>query len=283
MNKDIKDLLKNNSKNNMPDLWDKIEIKLKDKKRRNPRSFLAIAAIIIVVFTVGVINKNNFLNNNGLDQQKVEIDEITVLKDLNLKEILEDKLRTGNYLGTRETSYTNIEETSIDEKSSSIIYGKVIDVKSFAEDDLISSNIEIEVIKDYKNNISEGEKILLGARGGEVTLEEYIKNASEVTIWRNEYDKVEDKSKKIIALDEGIPQYRQGEYILVYVFKLNKEVYYSEKEERFIEPPTADYGAYSKLYVNPNTEEVYKYIYDFNSNELIKEHIDTLDSFENHN
>lgn len=283
MDKDIKDLLKNNSKDNMPDLWGKIESKLQEKKGRKSRWFLTLVAAIVIIFTIGVINKSGFLNNNGLNQQKVEADEITVLEDLNLKEIVEGKLRASGYSGSNETSYTEVEETSFEAKSSSIIYGKVIDVKSFAEDDLISSDIEIEVIKDYKNNISEGEKILLGSMGGEVTVEEYIKNASEINIWRNEYDKVEDKSKKIIALDNGVPQYREGEYVLVYLFKFNKEVYYSEKEERLIEPPTADYGAYEKLYVNPNTEEVYKYIYDYNSDELIKENVSALDFFENNN
>lgn len=283
MSNDIKELLKINSKNIMPELWDRIEIRLQGRKSRKPMMFLSVVAIIAVVFTMGVIKKNNILDNNALGQQSVEKNETVVLKDLTIKEILSDKFITSGYLDNIENSYTKVQEINIDKESSSIIYGKVMKVTSFVEGNLICSNIEIEVIEDYKNNILKDEKILLESRGGELTLQEYIKNASQVVISRNEYDKVEDKSKKIVTLDEGVPQYREGEYVLVYIFKLDKEEYYSEKEGRFIQPRMAEYGEYSKLYVNPNTEEVYKYIYDSTTEELVKERVGTLESFENHN
>lgn len=58
----------------------------------------------------------------------------------------------------------------------------------------------------------------------------------------------------------------------------SRAVNYEEESYGIIEPPTYDYGAFIKQYVNPNTKEVYEYKYDYESDKLIKENITTLDN-----
>lgn len=285
MDKDIKEILENNSKDNMPDLWGKIESKLYDKKKRNKKRLLAVAAIITVVFSTRLINSRYITNNDIAENKEADLTEsmeISVIEDLDLDKLLADKVMVGG-LVLNNMEYSDIRTVNYDEDSYAIVYGKVKDVKSYVSDgSLIISDINIEVIEDYKNNLAKGETITIGSFGGEVTYEEFISKADENIIWRNEYDKIEDKSKMFIQLDRNnIPQYRKGEYVLVYLYKTNKETYYSEKDEMIIQPPSCDYGAYIKQYVNPNTKEVYEYKYDYEKDNIIKENITTLDEIGN--
>lgn len=333
MDKDIKDILKEKSKNEIPDLWDKIESKLEDKKKRNSKKALVMAASLVVIFTVAIIGKsylngNEIMAENSINQEleseenKVEIanddkfdrlenaeklDEydissetsinIGILPDLNLEELLKDKIKATDVSDYSESNSYIGREVNIEKESVAIVYGRVIDKKSFLNDDVIYSNLSIEVIKDYKENIAEGDVITVGSKGGEMSLEEYKEKASQYNELNGEGDSkkgysasrviIENESdgNTVITLNKGIPQYRVGEYVLVYLFELKKEGYYSWKDEKYYEAPTTDYGIYAdgKLYVNPSTKDVFNYSYDEINKKLLKENITTLDYLENLN
>lgn len=287
MDKDIKDLLNSEAKNNMPDLWDKIECKLPDKNKikvTHRNRILVIAASLAIVFTVGLfsdkLQKNKYSNMESVENKREDKKDIAMLEDLNLEKILEDKTIAGG-MGEASKAY---DKRFIDyqNEAQAVIYGKVVEVKSYVDQGIfIVSDIKIEVIKDYKNNILEKEYIILGNAGGEATYQEFIDKSYE-SIWKKRgYDTVEDKSKKLIELcDDGIPQYRVGEYVLVYTYKVDKNEVYAPKEGKYIEPPRYDYFALKKLYANPNTNEVFKYKYDLENNKLIKEKVTSLGEVE---
>lgn len=296
----------------MPDLWGKIESKLEDKKKKNNKKILAVAASMAIIFTIGIAAKSILINDNNIKAENninkdapVEEDEIAaadgsetsinieVLPDLNLEDILKDKIVESYGISNAYIA----RDIDIEKESAAIVYGKVTEVKSYLQDNMINSYLSIEVIKDYKGNIKEGEKITVGSSGGEMFLEEYNKESSYPYILSSEAENGKDEGKrvvfgekksdgyKIIALSKGVPQYREGEYVLVYLFEIDKEGYYSWKDEKYYEPPAVDYGIYSsgKLYVNPNTGEVFNYTYDYISEKLIKEKVTTLDALENRN
>ncbi len=312
MDKDFIDILKENSKNNMPDLWGKIESKLETKKKKNKKNILSAVASIAVIFSIAITGRNILMKDNNLkaensiNQEVLEENEetsensnsqnseasisIDVLPDLNLQEMLEDKI-VGSY-GISSGYVTR--EINIKEEAISIVYGKVVEVNGYLQEDMINSYLTIEVIEDYKKGIKEGDVITVGSSGGEMLLEDYNKEASHPYILNSNsengkdegkrvvYGETESEGYKIINLNKGVPQYRTGEYVLVYLFEVNKEGYYSLKDEKYYKPPVADYGIYSdgRLYVNPNTREVFKYEYNMN-NTLEKEKVGTLDSIEN--
>lgn len=119
----------------------------------------------------------------------------------------------------------------------------------------------------------------MGAHGGEMTYEDYISQIDPMRVEKFGYNRIEDKSKMVIDLGTGVPMYREGEYVLVYVKSLDKEEYYKERQE-IREEESYDYGVYKRLYVNPNTREVFKYEYKLD-NTLEKIKVGTLDDIEN--
>ena len=322
MNNDFKDRLKEESKNDMPDLWDKIECRLEDKyeiqrisgtRQENKRNRnIIIVASFISLLVVSMVIKN-FINSNvemvensTLQQESNEekneslaednsentsesnqvdefalddnIGESELLEDLNLQKFLEDKIIVN--IGDQ-NSYA-ADPNSIDYLgiSENIVYGKVTSVKSYVKfGSMIYSDMTIEVIEDYKGDFKGGDTFIMGSHGGEMTYDEYISQIDPMRVEKFGYDKVEDKSKKFIDLRDGIPMYREGEYVLVYVSSLDNNEYYKEHPE-LRQKESYDYGVYKTLYVNPNTREVFKYEYKPN-NTLEKIKVGTLDDIEN--
>lgn len=332
MDKDIKELLENNSKENMPDLWDKIESKLENKNKINKKRFLAVAAVIAVVFSTVLMRNGNVLNevlpeneevvlmdegineaidnrtdggvgrgtegyvNDGKDilmgeewpisdglyssmEEKIlkdGLDNKRVFGDIDLEKVLNNKILLDG-LGANNQSLEHNAMSNYKE-SDSIIYGKVKSVKSYVGEGLeIKSDIYIQVIEDYKNNIEKDEIIKVNSNGGEVSYDEFISKLDKGSDLKKKYEKKENKSKMFIQLgDNNITQYTAYEHVLVYVDKVNKGESYSGDNEDV----TETYEAVIKQYVNPNTNEVYKYNYsnENGKHNLKKESIDNLDN-----
>ncbi|MBM6838787.1 hypothetical protein H9X77_11250, partial [Clostridium saudiense] len=111
MDDDLKNRLKEESKNNMPDLWSDIESKLECRKKNNNKKMISIAASVAAVFIIAttgrniLINEGNFKAANSINQEVQKDNDkgalndesagIDVLPDLNLQEILEDKIVLG--------------------------------------------------------------------------------------------------------------------------------------------------------------------------------------------
>lgn len=331
MDKDIKEILENNSKDNMPDLWDKIESKLENKNKINKKRFLAVAAVIAVVFSMvlmrNVLNEvlseneevvlmdegiNEAIDNGtdgGVDRGiegsvndekdilmggegaisyglyssmeerilKDGLDNKGVFGDIDLEKVLDNKILV-DVLGINNQSSEHNAMSNYKE-SDSIIYGKVKSVKSYIGEGLeIKSDIYIQVIEDYKNNIEKDEIIKVNSNGGEVSYDEFISKLDKGSDLKKKYEKKENKSKMFIQLgDNNIPQYTAYEHVLVYVDKVNKGESYSGDNEDV----TETYEAVIKQYVNPNTKELYKYNYsnENGKHNLKKESIDNLDNF----
>lgn len=298
MDNDIKGKLQEESKNNMPDLWGKIEGKLEDKKKRSSKKNLAIAASLAVVFTVGIMGEvylqrdemivensiyNEVANENDLydklyNKSELNIEEVEVLEELDLERILEDKIVVSL---NSNTSYS-VDPNSIDYDaiSDNIVYGKVTSVNSYVKfAGSIYSDMTVEVIEDYKGEFKQGDTFIMGDAGGEMTYEDYIAQMDPMRVEKFGYDKIEDKSKMFIDLSDGIPMYREGEYVLVYVKALDNDEYYKERPELRANE-TYDYGVYKRLYVDPNTRDVFKYEYKMD-NTLKKIKAGTLNDIEN--
>ncbi|SCJ59873.1 Uncharacterised protein [uncultured Clostridium sp.] len=294
MSNDFKDRLKEESKNYMPDLWSEIEGKLEYKKKNNNKKIISIAASLAVVFIIAtagrniLINEGNFKASNSINQEvKKKNDEVAfddkftgidVLPDLDLKEILEDKIVLS--LSNENNYSADINSVDYSEISENIVYGKITEVKSYVKfEGEIYSDMTVEVIEDYKGGFKKGDTFIMGAHGGEMNYEDYVEQIDPMRVEKFGYDRVEDKSKMVIDLRDGVPMYREGEYVLVYVKSLDNEEYYKEHPE-LIENESYDYGVYKRLYVNPNTREVFKYEYKLN-NTLEKLKAGTLDDIEN--
>lgn len=294
MSNDFKDRLKEESKNYMPDLWSEIEGKLEYKKKNNNKKIISIAASLAVVFIIATAGRNilikegNFKASNSINQEvKKKNDEVAfddkftgidVLPDLDLKEILEDKIVLS--LSNENNYSADINSVDYSEISENIVYGKITEVKSYVKfEGEIYSDMTVEVIEDYKGGFKKGDTFIMGAHGGEMNYEDYVEQIDPMRVEKFGYDRVEDKSKMVIDLRDGVPMYREGEYVLVYVKSLDNEEYYKEHPE-LIENESYDYGVYKRLYVNPNTREVFKYEYKLN-NTLEKLKAGTLDDIEN--
>lgn len=309
MDKDFKDKLKEESKNSMPDLWDKIECRLevKDelksgedarKKKLNKKMFIAASFIFLLVISMMIknfINKGVDIAENSIYQQEDNVEEnesnqlsefvlednsveADILEDLNFQEYLEDKIVVSI---SGQNSYS-VNPNSIDYIgiSDNIVYGKVISVKSYVKfGSMIYSDMTIEVIEDYKGDFKGGDTFIMGSQGGEMTYDEYISQIDPMRVEKFGYDNVEDKSKKFTDLRDGVPMYREGEYVLVYVSSLDNNEYYKENPE-LREQESYDYAVYKRLYVNPNTREVFKYQYKPN-NTLEKIKAGSLDHIQN--
>lgn len=285
MDNDIKDLLKDYSKNNMPDLWGKIEDKLDNKKNKKNKKMLIIAASIGIIFTMGLIYKNlglkSSINNEEISENtnsNLEIsNKIEVLDDLDLEKVMKDKIVLGRSL---ENSYADDSRfINYETEAEAIVYGKVINVKSYVKfGNMIFSDITIEVINDYKKNIEEGTKIVLGVSGGELSYYEFIEQANPELVEKRGYNNIEDKTQKFIETFEGVPIYRVGEYVLVYADSIANDEYYKKNLDESIR---YEYYPLKELYVNPNTKEVFEYELDYENNKLIKKYIKSLDSLEN--
>lgn len=282
MDNDIKELFKDYSKNSMPDLWDDIEKRLDYKKKKKNKNLLIVAASVIIIFTLGVkyrssVDKNN-TNISEDSSPKIEIaNKAEVLKDLDLEEIMKDKIVLGSAF---ENSYADDSKfINYETESEAIVYGKVINVNSYVvSGSMIFSDITIEVIDDYKNHISKGSNMILGVHGGELSYYDFIEQADSELVNKRNYNNVEDKSKKIIETWEGVPVYRVGEYVLVYANSIANDEYFKNNPDENI---SYEYYALKQLYVNPNTREVFEYRYDYENNKLIKEYIKSLDSLTN--
>lgn len=282
MDNDIKDLLKDYSKNSMPDLWNDIEKRLDNKKKKKNRNLLIVAASVIIIFTVGVKYRSfGDKSNTNISEDsspKIEIaNKIEVLEDLDLEKVLKDKIVLGSAF---ENSYADDSKfINYETESEAIVYGKVVDVNSYVRfGHMIYSDITIEVIDDYKNNISKGSNITLGVHGGELSYYDFIEQSDSELVNKRNYNNVEDKSKKIIETWEGIPIYRVGEYVLVYANSIASDEYFKNNPDQNI---SYEYYPLKQLYVNPNTREVFEYKYDYENNKLIKEYVKSLDSLKN--
>ena len=282
MDNDIKDLLKNYSKNSMPDLWSDIEKRLDNKKNKRNKNLLIIAASLLIIFTTGVTyrsfgDKNN-TNISEDSSSQIEIaNEIQVLEDLDLEEITKDKIVLGLF---SESNYVNDSKfINYETEAEAIVYGKVVDVNSYVRfGHMIYSDITIEAIDDYKNNISKGRNIILGVHGGELSYYDFIEQADSELISKRNYNNIEDKSKSVIETWEGVPVYRVGEYVLVYANSIANDEYFKSNPDENI---SYEYYPLKQLYVNPNTREVFEYRYDYEKNKLIKEYVKSLDSLKN--
>lgn len=288
MDNDIKNLLKDYSKDNMPDLWDKIENKLYYKKKKRNKKLLIIAASISIIFIIGITYKSIFMNNSIINENisedinsKIEIaNKIEVLEDVDLEKTLKDKIVLGSAL---ENSYADDSRfINYETEAEAVVYGKVVNVKSYVDfGHMIFSDITIEVINDYRNNISIGDNITLGVHGGELSYYDFIAQADPQLVDKRGYNNIEDKTKKFIETWEGIPVYRVGEYVLVYANSIANDEYYKKNPDESI---SYEYYPLKQLYVDPNTREVFEYKYDYdyeNGNKLIKEYVKSLDSLEN--
>ena len=285
MEKDIKDLLKGYSKNNMPDLWDKIENRLDNNKKKRNKKILIIAASIGIIFTMGLTYKNlglkSSINNEKISENansNFEIaNKIEDLDDLDLEKAMKDKIVFGRSL---ENSYADDSIfINYETEAEAIVYGKVVNVKSYVKSgNMIFSDITIEVINDYKKNIEEGAKIVLGVSGGELSYYEFIEQANPELVEKRGYKNIKDKTQKFIETFEGVPIYRVGEYVLVYANFIANDEYYKKNPDESI---SYEYYPLKQLYVNPNTKEVFEYELDYENNKFIKKYIKSLDSLEN--
>lgn len=283
MDNDIKDLLKDYSKNNMPDLWNEIENRLDNKKKKRNKNLLIIAASIGIIFTIGVTYKNfgvkNNINISEDSDSKIEIaNKIEVLDDLDIEKVMKDKIVLGSAF---ENSYVDDSRfINYETESEAVVYGKVVNVKSYVRfGHMIFSDVSIEVIHDYKNNISRGDSITLGVHGGELSYYDFIEQANSELVNKRGYNNMEDKTKKIIETWDGVPVYRVGEYVLVYANSIANDEYYKNNTDENI---SYEYYPLKQLYVDPNTREVFEYIYNYESdNKLIKQYVKSLDSLEN--
>lgn len=282
MDNDIKDLLKDYSKNSMPDLWSDIEKKLDYKKKKKNRNLLIIAASLIIIFATGVTYKNlgDKSNTNISEDSSPQIEisnKIQVLEDLDLEEITKDKIVLGLF---SENNYANDSKfTNYETEAEAIVYGKVINVNSYVIfGSMVYSDITIEVIDDYKNNISKGSNITLGVHGGELSYHEFIEQADSELVSKRNYNNIEDKNKKVIEIWDGVPAYRVGEYVLVYANSMANDEYFKNNPDENI---SYEYYPLKQLYVNPNTKEVFEYKYDYENNKLIKEYVKSLESLAN--
>ena len=309
MEKNLKDKLIEESKNNMPELWEKIENKLEPKKNSNKKKVLGFVASMAVILGISIMLKNHLSTNEiiALDSNEEEyseennieknqlavnddlgnvneenkyydkIDKIEVLEDLDLQNIIEGNIVLN--LGI-ENSYS-VDPNSINymELSNNIVYGKITKVKSYVKfGSMIFSDMTIEVINDYKGGFSKGGTFIMGAHGGEMTYDEYISQIEPMRVEKFGYDKIKDKSKMFIELWDGVPMYREGEYVLVYVGSLDNDEYYKEHPELRAQE-SYDYGIYKRLYVDPNSREVFNYKYNIN-NTLEKVKVGMLDNIE---
>ncbi len=285
MEKDIKDLLKDYSKNNMPDLWDNIENKLDNKKSKKNKRIIAIAASIGIIITIGIIyNKfglkgdmNNEMLSEDTNSNSEIASKIQLLDDLDLEKIMSDKIVLGRSL---ENSYAyDLRFINYETEAEAIVYGKVVNVKSYVKfGGMILSDITIEVINDYKKNIEEGDNIILGVSGGEISYYEFIEQADPGLVEKRGYNNIEDKTKNFIETREGLPVYRVGEYVLVYANSIANDEYYIKNPDESI---SYEYYPLKQLYADPNTREVFEYELDYENNKLIKKYIKSLDSLEN--
>lgn len=278
MDNDIKNLLKDYSKDNMPDLWDSIENKLYYKKKKRNKELLAIAVSIAIIFTMSITYKNIFAKNNISKDKTIEYEianKIEVLEDLDLEKTLKDKIVLGfnsNYSYANDSRFINYEA-----EAEVIVYGKVVDVKSYVKfGGMIYSDITIEVINDYKNNISKENTITLGVHGGELSYNDFIAQADSQLVDKRGYNNIEDKAKKFIETWEGTPVYRVGEYVLVYANAIANDENYKKNPDKSI---SYEYYPLKQLYVDPNTREVFEYKYE-KEDRLIKNVIKSLDSLE---
>lgn len=285
MNNDIKDLLKDYSKNNMPDLWDKIEKNLDNNKRKKNKIIITTAASIGIIITMG-ITYNNFGLKSNINNEKISkntnsnfeiANKIKVLDDLDLEKVMKDKIVLGRLL---ENSYADDSRfINYETEAEAIVYGKVVNVKSYVKfGNMIFSDITIEVINDYKKNIEEGTKIVLGVSGGELSYYEFIEQANPELVEKRGYSNIEDKSKMFIETWEGIPVYRPGEYVLVYANSIANDEYYIKNPDESL---SYEYYPLKQLYVDPNTREVFEYECDYENNRFIKKYVISLDSLEN--
>lgn len=286
MDNEIKDFLRDYSKSNMPNLWDEIENRLDYKKKKRNKKILIIAAGIGIIFTIGLNYKNlgvkNNINNENISENtnsKLEVaDKIEVLDDLDLEMVMKDKIVLGRSL---ESSYADDSRfINYETEAEAVVYGKVVNVKSYVKfGNMIFSDMTIEVINDYKKNISQGDNIILGVSGGELSYYDFIEQASPELVDKRGYSNVEDKTNKFIETWEGVPVYRVGEYVLVYANSIDNDKYYKNNQDESI---SYEYYPLKQLYVDPNTREVFEYRSDYeNDNKLIKEYIKSLDSLEN--
>ena len=282
MDNDIKELLKDYSKNSMPDLWSDIEKRLDNKKKKSNKNLLIIAASVIIIFTVGVKYRSfGGKSNTNISEDsspKIEItNKIQVLEDLDLEEITKDKIVLGL---VSENNYANDSKfINYETEAEAIVYGKVVNVKSYVRfGHMIYSDITIEVIDDYKNNISKGSNITLGVHGGELSYHDFIEQADSELVSKRNYNNIQDKNKKIIETWEGVPVYRVGEYVLIYANSIANDEYFKNNPDENI---SYEYYALKQLYVNPNTREVFEYKYDYKNNKLGKEYVKSLDSLKN--
>lgn len=282
MENDIKDLLNDYSKNNMPDLWDKIENKLDNKKKNRYKKILIIAASIGIVLTIGVTYKNFGVKNNKNISEDTNSNpeiasEIEVLDDLDLEKVMSDKIVLGRSL---ENSYAyDLRFINYETEAEAIIYGKVVNVKSYVKfGGMILSDITIEVINDYKKNIEEADNIILGLSGGELSYYEFIEQADTGLVEKRGYNNIEDKTKNFIETRGGLPVYRVGEYVLVYANSIVNDEYYIKNPDESI---SYEYYPLKQLYVNPNTREVFEYELNYEDNKIVKKYVKSLDSLEN--
>ena len=241
---------------------------------------LLVIAIVAVGVSTLLIGCGN-IKNSDISKKGVEI-----LDEIDLDKIGEDKILVG---GLNRCSTSPIDYY---EDSYAIVYGKVKNVKSYVSDwpglkddntdggDWlgIESDIEIEVIEDYKDSIEKGDSITFKSSAGEVSYDELIPELGEKTFLRKEYEKSENESKIFMQLSrDGSPQYKVGDYVLV---NLMYGIEYGDTSEvqKYI------YDSFIKQYVDPNTEEVFKY-HDENlddaEHKLVKESITTLNDLKN--
>lgn len=173
------------------------------------------------------------------------------------------------------------------ENSYAIVYGKVKNVENrywpqrkddnilLGGESLIESNIEIEVIEDYKNSIEKGEIITVENNGREVIYDELTPKSGDTIRLKKEYENQENKAEIFTEFVSNDSYYRVGEDVLVYLS------YYTEYGDT---SEVHNYNAFIKQYVDPNTEEVYRYVYkNLSENEQInvRENITTLDDLRN--
>ncbi|MGG7059155.1 hypothetical protein ACQPUZ_12750 [Clostridium tertium] len=280
----IKNKLVAEAKNNMPELWGKIEVNLENKKNKYNKNLIAIAAIIAVVIITGTIG-TRFIYNHSNDSEGVNYlgiaENIKTLPDLNLDDYLADKVLVGGKSEANQANDKRFIEYNIE--ADNVIYGKVTEVNSYVDFGLfICSDVKIEVIKDFKGSISKGESVIVGDSGGELTYDEFISGAYDNLADKRGYDNILDKSKILVEMTKyGIPQYRTGEYVLVYIEEADKDSSYSQTKDGIKTPITYDYFPLKKLYVDPNTEDVFEYLIDSKNNKLIKQNLNTLNDIKN--
>lgn len=213
-------------------------------KGRNKKRFLVVVAIIAIGFSIFLILAGRFRRDSSI---------------------------TTDYY----------------ENSYAIVYGKVKNVENIywppRKDDnillggesLIESNIEIEVIEDYKNSIEKGEIITVENNGREVIYDELTPKLGDTIGLKKEYENQENKAEIFTEFVSNDSYYRVGEDVLIYL---------SYDTESGDTSGIKTYHVSIKQYVDPNTEEVYRYVYkNLSENEQInvRENITTLDELRN--